>query len=138
MLSLFGVLSSGYSLNQRQMIQNTLIPVQFFQPSAKSHDSPMSKVVSTFQDFARQAIAEGQSDSRVLGSFELNTGVIFSNSNFENASFLSQWAEQVVSALGIQSLAPKIGAMYVVFKLMRVSRNPLSHFRLRILMFIMT
>ena len=98
----------------------------------------MSKVFSTFQDFARQAIAEGQSDSRVLGSFELNTGVIFSNSNFENASFLSQWAEQVVSAWGLQSLAPKVGAMYILFKLMRVSRNPLSHFRLGILMFIMT
>lgn len=138
MLSLLSILSSGYSLNRRQQIQNTSIPVHFFQPSAKSHDSPMSKVFSTFQDFARQAIAEGQSDSRVLGSFELNTGVIFSNSNFEHASFLSQWAEQVVSALGLQSLAPKIGAMYILFKLMRVSRNPLSHFRLRILMFIMT
>lgn len=103
------------------------LPAHFIQPRAQRHDSPISKVYSSFREFAQQAIANGESDRRVLGSFELNAGVIFSNGDFKTASFLSQWAGQVVSAWGLQSLAPKLGMMYMLFMLMRVGPFSPTH-----------
>ena len=98
------------------------LPIYMIQPLDRPHDNPISNIYTSFRSYARQAVANGDSINRVLGSLELDAGVDLSESDNTSASELSRWASQAVSSFGGEmSLAARLGAIHLHMKLMLVS-----------------
>ena len=126
MITLFGNLPFSNGSNTSEVLdpprqpQNISLSMHYIQPLEGPHSDPISKVYSSFRDLARQTLADGGSDCRVLGSRDLDAGVILGIADPQSTSMLSTWVGQVVSSYGMQSMASKLGLMNLMFKLMRV------------------
>ena len=126
-LSIFSIASSGLDSGiRKQQSRDFSLPIYLIQPLEKAHDEPHSTLYSHFRESTRLKLAFGGSVDRLLGSSGLDAGVALSRSDWQSASELSRWTTQVISSLGGPlALAPKLGQMYLQFRLMRVRNNSL-------------
>ena len=126
-LSLFGDLpfpETAWSgeLWRGQQMQSYSLARHLIQPLEARFDNRISNVYSSFRDYARRALGAGNTEERVLGTRDLDAGVILSSTDHNSASMLSKWCGEAISSCGIQSQASKLGTMLLMHKLMRVSR----------------
>ena len=131
-VSLLGSLTSldadwAGSLGSGNQFCDMSLPIYMVPPLHKPHDDPMSSIYTSFRDYAREAIANGGSIDKILGSPTVDAGVDLSKGNSTSTSELSQWASQVASAYGGgMSLATRLGVIHLHMTFMRVSWPKLS------------
>ena len=101
-------------------MQNYSLSKHLIQPLEARLNHPISNVYSNFRDFARKSLTDGGSEENIIGTRDLDVGVILSRTDLQSASMLSKWCGEVISSHNIQTQASKLGVMLLMFKLMRV------------------